>query len=327
MPKLREPRTRLAVVLLAVALCASGCGTVRDIVVVEKPREKVVLKGYELSLAYGDPPPEDATLAPVPQPTPLADLVTVMFDLEPEVEYIAPRRGSPPPAAPADPCPPPEPNTVAERAITGDIASVVEAGVYLWQQSGQLEIVGIGKVPLPTLTTRIVRNVVTQGGITTFDVELFNGLRRQVQSFRVVPNDGLFVTKIVTKVADQTRTFSPIVPVEILPLPVVELTTVRGAGLDPLTGETLVVSGTVTKKDRIEGCKELVDGWLVEATWTFQRGADSQVWDYDYTVATQHGGFIVGDHLKTTERFGTLQATVDITSRFGSIHPKPEAPA
>lgn len=321
---LPDVRMRLIGILLAAAVTGSGCGAVRDVVVLEKPKPKVVLKGYELDLAYGDPPPVEAPIeAEAALPAPLADLVEDVFEIETQI-ISPPRRFSTTPEAPADACPPPEPNTVAERAITADITTAPASGVYLWQQQGTLDIVGLGKIPLVPLTTRIVRNVVTSGGATTFDVELFNGVRRQIQSFRVVPTDGLFLTKMVTRAGDQTRTFSPIVPVEILPLPVVELTTVRGVGLDPLTGESLVVSGTVTRKERVEGCNELVDGWFVDSTWTFQRGPDSQVWEYDYAVATQHGGLIVGDHLKTVERFGAFQATIDLVTQFGSIHPKPE---
>lgn len=318
-------RARLGVVLLAATVLGSGCGTVRDIVAVDKPKPKVVLKGYELDLAYGDPPPEDDAGVLAPLPVPMADLVVEVFELESEVVFApSPRRRTTTVSEPPEPCPAPEPNTVAERPITADVGAIVEPGVYLWQQEGTLDIVGIGKLPLPALTTRIVRNVETEGEVTTFDLELFNGVRRQVQSFQVVPGDGIFLTGMVTKAGDQTRTFNPLVPVEILPLPVVELTPVRGVGADPLTGESLVVSGTVNRKERVEGCNELVDGWFVESTWTFQRGADSQVWDYDYIVATQHGGLIVGDHLQTVESFGTFRATIDVTSRFGSIHPKPE---
>lgn len=321
---LPDVRLRLVALVLVAAVTGSGCAVVREAVVLDKPKPKVVLKGYELDLAYGDPPPQEVVAAPVVAlAPPRIGLVDEVFEIQTEI-ITPPRRFSNPPTEAPEACPAPEPNTVAERAITADINSVVEPGVYLWQQQGTLDIVGIGKIPLVPLTTRIVRNVVTTGNVTTFDVELFNGVRRQVQSFRVVPSDGLFLTKMVTRAGDQTRTFSPVVPVEVLPLPAVELTAVRGVGLDPLTGETLVVSGTVTRKERVEGCNELVDGWFVESTWTFQRGSDSQVWDYDYAVATQHGGLIVGDHLKTVERFGAFQATIDLTTQFGSIHPKPE---
>ena len=319
------PDLRLAAALLAVALLTGACGGASEFLLLEPEPDRVSIKGYSLDLAYGeDPPPAVEGKPPAPAaPTTLTELAEQVFDLPPP----PPRRqpGTPPPA---DPCPSPGPAVFAERAITPDVESVIEPGVYLFQQSGTFEIVGVAKTPIEGLTSRVVRNVSGDPSEFEFELELATGSRRQVQGYRVVPGDGIFITGIVTVVGDEREEFNPVLPVEVFPLPAGENTTLNSAGLDPLTGRSMVVQGSVTKKQRVLGCDEVVDGWVFEGTWTFAgaNGGQPRVYDLDYTVAPQHGGLVVAEHLVTTESYGPFTAAVDVTSTIGSIHPRPEPP-
>jgi hypothetical protein len=321
---------RLAALLVALA-CLPGCSLGNAVRVKAKPPE-VNVKKYPLDLAFGkEPPPPAPSRGPVPAPTvprpPDSGPGEVAFP-----DYTPPDPTTPPPP-PRPACPPVGPNTVALEPITTDVQKPVVPGVYTWQQEGTLDILGIGKIPITGLTTRTVRDVVVDEESTaeykpfSYQVELSTGARRQVVRLRVVPGDGIFVAGIETTANGEKSSFNPLVPVEIFPLPAVELASVTSAGADPLTGETLVVNATIKEKRRIDGCDEVVDGWYVEdARWTFQRGPASQVQTYSYAVATQHGGLVVADHLRTTESFGAFQATIDVRTAFGSIHPKPEKP-
>ena len=326
---MRRERRRLGAVVLTVALATAGCSSVRDAVVVERPPPRVAMKGYPLDLAYGADPD-----APVAMAVPVADLFDTLtggvFETAFE-ELVFPTRPAVAPIAPNEPCPEPGPEVVAERPITPDVKTPVDAGAYLFKQEGTLEIAGILKTSIKGLTRRTVRNVrttTTQTGTQTdFDVELAIGPLRQTQSLRVVPGDGIFLTGLQTSSTGGSNSFDPVLPVEIFSLPTSESTAFTGAGLDPLTGQTLLVQGTVLRKERIAGCDELVDAWQAETTWTFVRpGQAPIVWDYDYAVATQHGGFTVSDHLATTEVIAGLTVTIDVTSTFGSITPTPEPP-
>lgn len=317
--------------MLVLVATLSGCG-VGDLVTVDAKPQQVNVKGFPLDLAFGkDPVPPAAQRRPTGSTDPVRPPSTGgLFDevVEPYDPRGEPSPQPPPPARPE--CPPVGPNTVALRPITTDVAAPVDPGVYTFQQRGVVDVVGLGKLPLNGLTARTVRNLVVDPPDTegrrafSYDLELTTGVRRQVQGIRVVPGDGIFLTGIATTANGETSTFSPVLPVEIFPLPASELAQVNSAGLDPLTGETLVVNASVKQKVRVDGCDEVVDGWLVEATWTFQRGPASQVYDIDYVVATQHGGLVVADRLKTTESFGAFQATIDVDSAFGSITPRPE---
>lgn len=317
-------RDRRIPALIAVLAFLPGC-SLRDAVDVKPKPAQVNVKGYPLDLAYGKEPPAPRIRRPAPAVTaPFAPIVDLGPIEPPFFDFPTPSNGTPPLPPPRLACPPVGPNTVAVRPITTDVTEPVVAGVYTFQQTGTMELIGLGKFPVAGLTSRTVRNLAVTGATFDYDLELTTGVRKQVLSFHVVPGDGIFISGIVTSVNGESSTFRPLLPVEIFPLPTVELATVTSAGLDPLTGESLVVNATVKEKQRIDGCDEVVDGWYVEdATWTFQRGPASQVYTISYAVATQHGGLIVADHLRTTENVGGLQATLDVRSAFGSITPKP----
>jgi hypothetical protein len=328
-------------VALAMALTSTGCTAVRDVVLVKDPPPRVTVRAYPVDFTFGDEPqgvaPPAAPLVPLAPP--LAELAPAFFDLPPTQDnYPASTYAPGTFTAPPNPCPEPGPSAFAEQSISADVIRPVEAGSYLFKQQGTLDLVGIAKVPLPTLTARIVRNVKVSTAPPSataptaaavqqidFEVELFTGLRRQIQKFRSIPGDGVYLTGMSTKAAYQSHDFNPVVPVQIFKLPAAQLATIQGVGVDPLTGETLVVQGTIDKVVRVEGCGEVVDAWHANATWTFQRGPDSQIYQFEYSVAPQHGGLIVADHLQTTERIGPFTATIDATASIGGIHPKPEA--
>jgi hypothetical protein len=125
-----------------------------------------------------------------------------------------------------------------------------------------------------------------------------------------------------------------VLPVEVFPLPatpqVPSVPTqpeqpVRFAdvGVDPVNGATMVSQGTVSlNPQRVNGCGEAADGWNVEATWSFQFGQTAQPFQLSYTVAPQYGGFIIADRVQTTDTFGPSVISVDVSSRFGSLHPR-----
>lgn len=323
-----EGRGRVVRLVAAAALLAGlpGCSSIKDAVVLDKPPPRVAVKGYQLELAYGkEPAPEVASTPAVRSVVDtFATLLDDSFDdLSFGPSFPPPRFRSLPPA---EPCPPPTPSAVAERPITPDVKVSVEPGVYRWQNKGTLEFVGLAKTPLDGLSSRTVRNVTKQGTSTTFEVEAVAGTLRNVFRYRVDPGVGIHLVSLRSISGTASSTFTPALPVKMFTLPAVESTEVADVGVDPLTGTALVVQGRIVRKDRIEGCDELVDGWFVDATWTFIRpGALPSAWNYDYTVATQHGGLIVADRLQATQTLGPLIVNVDASSAFGSIVPKPES--
>jgi hypothetical protein len=76
----------------------------------------------------------------------------------------------------------------------------------------------------------------------------------------------------------------------------------------------------VVKRERVDACGDVVDGWAVEATQTFSRGGQTAPpRTYRYIVAPQLGGLIISEQIHTT----TAQGTTDVTLSLGQLQPSP----
>jgi hypothetical protein len=112
--------------------------------------------------------------------------------------------------------------------------------------------------------------------------------------------------------------FSP--GVLYLPLPIVPGEEWNAAGVDPRTGSVLQHQAKVVKRERVDACGDVVDGWAVEATQTFSRGGQTAPpRTYRYIVAPQLGGLIISEQIHTT----TAQGTTDVTLSLGQLQPSP----
>jgi hypothetical protein len=88
-------------------------------------------------------------------------------------------------------------------------------------------------------------------------------------------------------------TFAPNPGVLMLPLNVNPGEQYESVGVDPNSGTVLVHDGTVVKRQFVDACGDLVDGWLVQSRETFIGGAGAYVAQYDYIFATQLGGMLI----------------------------------
>ena len=110
--------------------------------------------------------------------------------------------------------------------------------------------------------------------------------------------------------------FSP--AVLYLPLPIQAGETWSAVGIDPRTGQVLQHQGQVVRRERVDACGEIVDGWAVEATQTFS-GAGTATRSYRYIIGPQFGGLIISEQLKASSPEGTL----DVTFSLGQTRPSP----
>jgi hypothetical protein len=116
-------------------------------------------------------------------------------------------------------------------------------------------------------------------------------------------------------------TFSP--AVLYLPLDVVPGEEFNSVGIDPRTGSVLQNQAKVLKRDRVDACGEVVDGWVVESTQTFSgSGQTAPPRTYRYVVAPQLGGIIISEEFHTA----TPQGTTDVTLSIGQLKPAPLPP-
>lgn len=301
-------------------IASTGCGAIKSVVLVDKPPARVSMKAVPLDLVYG--------MDPVSQrlPAPTLGYETIgEFGFE---ELFGGQTFAPAPYT--DPCPEPGADVFPEEPVATDVTAMITPGRYLFKSSGTIEFVGLAKVGVDGLTYRHIKNVqpLASGGFT-FDLDLVISLRFQTQTFDVVPGDGIYLRRIVTRVNTVERVFEPLLPVEVFPLPVTLGPSspvpqpFTGVGADPISGEVLTVEARLIGKERLEGCGEVFEAWVVDASWTFQRpGSAPTVWNYDYWVAPQLGGVLGADHIRTTEVFAPLVVNIDAKSILARIRPQ-----
>lgn len=116
-------------------------------------------------------------------------------------------------------------------------------------------------------------------------------------------------------------TFSP--GVLYLPLDIVPGEEFNAVGIDPRTGAVLQNQAKVVKRERVDACGEIVDGWVVESTQTFSGSAQAAPpRTYRYIIAPQLGGIIISEEIHTA----TAQGTTDVTLSLAQLNPAPLPP-
>jgi hypothetical protein len=103
-----------------------------------------------------------------------------------------------------------------------------------------------------------------------------------------------------------------------LPLPIVPGESFESVGIDSRTGQVLQHQAQVVRRERVDACGEIVDGWAVEATQTFS-GQGTAARTYRYIIAPQLGGIMISEQVKVTAPEGTL----DVTFTLGQTTPTP----
>jgi hypothetical protein len=105
-----------------------------------------------------------------------------------------------------------------------------------------------------------------------------------------------------------------------LPLDVVPGEEFTSVGIDTRTGAVLQHQAKVVKRDRIDACGDVVDGWVVEATQTFSSGAaTAPSRSYRYLVAPQLGGLIISEEFHVNSPAGNT----DVTLSLAQLNPAP----
>jgi hypothetical protein len=104
-----------------------------------------------------------------------------------------------------------------------------------------------------------------------------------------------------------------------LPLPIVPGESFESVGIDSRTGQVLQHQAQVVRRERVDACGEIVDGWAVEATQTFSGQSTAATRTYRYIIAPQLGGPMISEQVKVTAPEGTL----DVTFSLGQTKPAP----
>ncbi|MGH9286599.1 MAG: hypothetical protein ACRD0M_13140, partial [Acidimicrobiales bacterium] len=114
----------------------------------------------------------------------------------------------------------------------------------------------------------------------------------------------------------QILNFTP--AVLFLPLPIEPGESFESVGIDSRSGQVLQHQAQVVRRERVDACGEIVDGWVVEANQTFS-GSGTATRSYRYIIAPQLGGMMISEQVKVTAPEGTL----DVTFSLGQTRPAP----
>jgi hypothetical protein len=288
-------------------------------------------------------PPAPPTVAPpVPSGPPGDQFITV--DLGPindqPIYKLRPALGTP--AA----CPAAGPNAYPAEEATLNAKGLPAMGSYRWKRTGTyaLAIAPDQALPLGGFESRLIRNVASQasdGSIYTFETvqpslqgsPVVSEWQVKTAALSTTPQE---LTVTAPNIGDPERglalksqtvtgsdgkiqhqyVFNP--GVLFAPLPIQAGETFQGVGVDPSSGETLSINGSVDRHQRVDACGEIVDGWQINTTETFS-GSNNQPATYNYLVATQLGTIIIGEHIDASTADGHF--VVDYT--IGQTKPDP----
>jgi hypothetical protein len=303
-------RERWALAAASLAVIASACSS---------GSPSVGVQALEADIVFGAKPVDDRPVAP---PAILAEPV-----VEPtEVSADAPPtriRGPLTGLTSLSECPPATVTAIPERELGVNSVGTPPEGKYRWKRT-RSELTGGQETSKSSgFESRLVRRV-TKLNDTDFTYQMVQPVGDGdvlVTTFKMLPNPPLQqdvtppagdvpvrvgqpdrglslirIERLDRNGAATGRAFAPEPPVLYLPVPVFSGESWEAVGVDAASGAVLRHSAQVVRRQRIDACGALVDGWLVEASQTFQGASDALPTGtavYRYVVSAQYGGLVV----------------------------------
>lgn len=302
---------------------------------VKRPDKGVSLQNVDADIGFGVKSAEPAAPANTVVPKEVAE--------EDAFDSLAFRSRFSGPGARAQQACPQAPVSAAapeEAPLTADELPL--AGIYRWKRQGTLQPTGAPfKVPISGFERREIRKV-QRINSTDFRFEMLQSdfssdvvgttfkVRTAAASARPPgvpdqragePDRGMSIERIERYDAktgqSKGRAFVPNPPILHLPLPVSAGERFQATGIDVSTEQrrSMTVEGFVPKRELVDACGQLVDGWRVEMTRT--QGDLTE--KYVLIVATQHGAMPITEFLEYQDARGS----VSVTFTIGQLEPDP----
>lgn len=135
------------------------------------------------------------------------------------------------------------------------------------------------------------------------------------------PDRGLSILRIETfdTKGNLVSSFKPSVPLLLMPLGVRPGERFSAAAADPTSGITGQVTGRSIRRERVDACGEILEGWLHETTVTFGGRGSTSTRTYNFIGSTNLGGILIGEQVEETNPEGTFKLTYTI----GQSRPDP----
>jgi hypothetical protein len=141
------------------------------------------------------------------------------------------------------------------------------------------------------------------------------------------PGRGVAITSIeeYDGNGNAVSSFNPTTPLLLLQLPVVQGESFSSSAVDPKTGQSISLQAEIMKRQTVDACGTLLDGWLVEATITESRGfgTPANVHTDELVISTERGGQLLSRRqvMSGATQQGTYES--DLTVSIGQVEPSP----
>lgn len=335
------------VILGLMALLSTAC-VGRD----ESPIQ-IGLKRVALDLAFKGDEEEKKPPRQIVQEAP--PVIQTDFTITPQNELVL--RPVPPfepfPVLP-DECPAAGPNAVPEQPVTVAINNPPLEGTYPAHNDGKLKVTAGAfnfEGPYPLLGEVRIENVTDEtsppsalGGAGSRTIEFDRvtpvGNTTSTDRYRVTASELQLVSREI-ETEDGTFTFTPTPPVTIVGLGSGEGDSWTSAGTDLTTGGTMVVEGSILKRELVDLCGDVYDTYRVQSSERLiaLAGDQSFVQVTDdtsnppgeegpgqpnfYNVATQMGGHLLRTETHRTTTAGELIVEEDNVQTLDTADPEP----
>ena len=340
-------RSRIAAALV-VAACAGGLSACSG----HRGTVDLGLKRYTLDLAF-----KDATKAPgapsvaqiLAAQEPVGETGTVLSAV---AEPVKPSTVA---LVPLPTCGQAPKGSLPDTPVTGGPNKPPAVGLYTQHVTGYFSLDGPIKLkgaapPFATMEIANVSDVSTSDSTGAVRTVTYDVIERTIlattttryqsvsrEAGRALPTAPSALTSELdlisaeTKTATGTQSFKPDQPVTMMQYNG-EGSFWKSVGVDRSTGTSMVVQGTIAKRESIDVCGKMVETFRVESTEHVTNpitGYDSQTAANDpnvYSVATQFGGLMVQVHTSTTTTFVANGASETVVlnqlSTLDSINPR-----
>jgi hypothetical protein len=114
-------------------------------------------------------------------------------------------------------------------------------------------------------------------------------------------------------------TFAPVSGLLLTPLPIRTGEAFQSVAVDPVTQQAWRYDAQLLKRDRVDACGEILEGWRTNGTLTVT-GTEGGEREFSVIVSPQFGGIPISESTKGTDADGTQ---FDITYTIGQLEPSP----
>jgi hypothetical protein len=135
------------------------------------------------------------------------------------------------------------------------------------------------------------------------------------------PNRGLVL--IAQELYDSNgrlqSSFDPVGGILLLPLAVLPGESWRSTAVDPRSLDSISFEGSVAKRQAVDACGTMLDGWLVQGTMTRSGGQPAE--QVELVVSTELGALIISHHVESKGPDGSVDVLYEIGQSVPDAEP------